>query len=112
MEQVMGGKLLIDYAGDRLLLTDRETGTTRAEELFIAILAGSGYSYVEASESQQKASFLNSVRRTLEFIGGVSKLIVTDNLKSAVTQCKLTQLILVNLAARIYSVRSVYYNGT
>jgi transposase len=86
MEQVMGEKLLIDYAGDRLLLTDRETGSTRAAELFIAILGGSGYTYVEASESQQKASFLNSVRRSLEFIGGVPKLIVTDNLKSAVTQ--------------------------
>ena len=86
MEQIMGEKLLIDYAGDRLLLTDRETGETRAAELFIAVLAGSGYTYVEASESQQKASFLNSVRRSLEFIGGVPKLIVTDNLKSAVTQ--------------------------
>ena len=86
MEQIMGEKLLIDYAGDRLLLTDRKTGETRAAELFIAVLAGSGYTYVEASESQQKASFLNSVRRSLEFIGGVPKLIVTDNLKSAVTQ--------------------------
>ena len=86
MEQVMGEKLLIDYAGDRFLLTDRETGQVRPVELFIAILAGSGYTYVEASESQQKASFLNSIRRSLEFIGGVPKLIVTDNLKSAVTQ--------------------------
>lgn len=85
MEQIMGEKLLIDYAGDRLLLTDRQTGATRPAELFIAVLAGSGYTYVEASENQQKASFLNSVRRSLEFIGGVPKLIVTDNLKSAVT---------------------------
>lgn len=85
MEQVMGEKLLIDYAGDRFHLTDRETGLTHPVELFVAILAGSGYTYVEASESQQKASFLNSIRRSLEFIGGVPKLIVTDNLKSAVT---------------------------
>jgi hypothetical protein len=71
------------------LLTNRETRSTRAAELFIAILGGSGYTYVEASESQQKASFLNSVRRALEFIGGVPNLIVTDNLKSAVTQANL-----------------------
>lgn len=58
MGQSIGEKLLIDYAGDRLLLTDRATGETRASELFIAILAGSGYTYLEASESQQKASFL------------------------------------------------------
>jgi hypothetical protein len=37
MEQVMGEKLLIDYADDRFL-TNRETGSTRAAELFIAIL--------------------------------------------------------------------------
>lgn len=86
MEQIMGEKLLIDYAGDRPVLTDRETGTTRPAELFIAILAGSGYTYVEASENQKKASFLHSIRRSLEFIGGVPKLIVTDNLKSAVTK--------------------------
>ena len=86
MEQIMGEKLLIDYAGDRFMLTNRETGITRPAELFIAILSGSGYTYVEASVSQQKASFINSVRRSLEFIGGVPKLIVTDNLKSAVTQ--------------------------
>lgn len=86
MEQIMGEKLLIDYAGDRLHLTDRQTGETRPAELFIGILGGSGYTYVEASESQRKASFFNSIRRCFEFIGGVPKLIVTDNLKSAVTQ--------------------------
>ncbi|MGQ7855549.1 hypothetical protein ACUN24_15050 [Pedobacter sp. WC2501] len=39
MEQTMVEKLLIDYAGDRLLLTDQETGETRAAELkYTAIL--------------------------------------------------------------------------
>ena len=86
MEQIMGEKLMIDYAGDRLMLTDRETGVTQPAELFVAVLGGSGYTYVEASESQQKASFISSLRRSLEFIGGVPKLILTDNLKSAVIQ--------------------------
>lgn len=49
MEQIMGEKLLIDYAGDRFILTDRETGVTRPAELFVAVLGGSGYTYVEAS---------------------------------------------------------------
>ena len=68
------GLRLIDYASDRFMLTDRETGKTPPAELFIAILAGSGYTYVEASVSQQKASFINSVRRCLEFIRGVPEL--------------------------------------
>jgi hypothetical protein len=32
IEQIMGEKLLIDYAGDRLQLTDIETGETRPAE--------------------------------------------------------------------------------
>lgn len=86
LEHKMGEKLLIDYAGDRLHLTDRETGELYPVELFISVLAGTGYTYVEASQSQGKASFLGSMRRVLEFIGGVPKLIVTDNLKAAVTR--------------------------
>lgn len=82
----MGEKLLVDYAGDRPHLTDKASGELRPVELFVSILAGSGYTYVEATESQSKASFLGSMRRTLEFIEGVPKLIVTDNLKSAVTR--------------------------
>lgn len=69
LEHKMGEKLLIDYAGDRLHLTDRETGELRPVEIFISVLAGTGYTYVEASESQRKASFLSSMRRTLEFLG-------------------------------------------
>jgi transposase len=86
MEQTMGEKLLVDYAGDRLELTDRNTGLKQPVELFVAVLAGSGYTYVEASESQQKACFLTSMRYALEFIGGVPRMIVTDNLKAAVTR--------------------------
>ena len=51
----------------------------------MAVLAGSGYTYVSATPNQQKASFFKSIRDTLEYIGGVPRLIVTDNLKSAVT---------------------------
>lgn len=84
LEQTMGEKLLVDYAGDRLHLTDRTTGLKQPVEVFVAVLAGSGYTYVEASESQQKACFLTSIRHALEFIGGVPRMIVTDNLKAAV----------------------------
>ncbi len=85
LEQTMGEKLLIDYAGDKMHIVDRQTGERQYVELFVAVLAGSGYTYVEATPNQQKASFLKSIRHALEYIGGVPKLIVTDNLKSAVT---------------------------
>lgn len=39
MEHTLGEKLLIDYAGDHLQMTDKETGEIRHAELFVAVLA-------------------------------------------------------------------------
>jgi transposase len=44
------------------------------------------YTYVEVSESRRKLSFFNGIRRCFEFLGGLPGLIVTDNLKSVITQ--------------------------
>jgi len=83
---VMGEKLLIDYCGRKLEIVDRDTGDIKPVEGYLTVLGGSGMTFFEASASQQKASFFRSSSNSLEFMGGVPKLIVTDNLKSAVTK--------------------------
>ncbi|MEO5788085.1 MAG: hypothetical protein ABIQ28_03765 [Gelidibacter sp.] len=50
------------------------------------ILPNSKYTYVEACHSQKRADFITCYGHALEFYGGVSKAIVSDNLKSAVTR--------------------------
>ncbi len=89
LEHEAGKEVYVDYAGKKLHVTDKETGEHIAVEVFVAILPNSHYTYVEASFSQKREDFIESMGNSLAFFGGVPKAIVTDNLKSAVTRaCK------------------------
>ena len=79
-----GDKLYVDFAGDRLHVTDPESGELKPVEVFVAILGASQLTYVEAVASQQKEDFIAACENALHFIGGVPAAIVPDNLKSAV----------------------------
>lgn len=85
-EHAAGDKLFVDYAGLTIAITDRRSGEQRAAQIFVAALGHSGYTYVEAAESQQAPQWLASHVRALEFIGGVPQAIVIDNLKSGVSR--------------------------
>jgi len=79
-----GDKLYVDFAGDKLHLTDSSKGELIPVEIFVAILGASQLTYVEAVMSQQKEDFIAACEGALHFIGGVPAAIVPDNLKSAV----------------------------
>ena len=81
-----GENLYIDFAGKKLQVVCAETGEIKPVEVFVATLPASQYTYVEAVESQKKEDFLQALENALHFFGGVPKLIVPDNLKSAVSQ--------------------------
>lgn len=85
-EHEPGDKIFIDYAGKKLSIVNRDTGEIKEVEVFVATLGFSQYTYVEASISQKKGSFIRSTENALHYIGGVPKVIVCDNLKSAVTK--------------------------
>jgi len=85
-EHKAGDKLMVDYAGKKLYLTDIKTGELTAVEVFIGILPCSGYTFVKASYSQQSAEFLGCLGDCLVFMGGVPQAIVTDNLKPAINK--------------------------
>ena len=81
-----GDKMFVDYAGDKLSYVDKKTGKEIQVETFVAILGGSGLTYVEASESQEKENWIRSNERAFHYFGGSSSAIVPDNLRSAVTR--------------------------
>jgi len=81
-----GDKLLVDYTGKKLQVVDKQTGEVHDVEVFVGILPCSGYTYVEASRSQQREDFIGSINNCFQFLGGSSKAIVPDNLKSAVSK--------------------------
>jgi len=79
-----GQKMLIDFAGDRLSYIDPETGEEVFVEIYVAIMPYSGYTFIRCVRSQCIEQFLAATANALEFFGGVPKILVPDNLKSAV----------------------------
>lgn len=86
MEHKAGDKLFIDFAGNKLYLSDSDNDTKIAVEVFVAVLGYSQLTYCQAVYSQRKADFLSALSNSLTFYGGVPQAIVPDNLKSAVTK--------------------------
>ncbi len=84
-----GEKTFIDYTGKKLFMVDQHTGEQKEVDVFVGILPSSQYTFVEASENQQRDQLIGSMRRCVEYFGGVTEAIVSDNLKSAVSKaCK------------------------
>ena len=81
-----GDKLYVDYTGKKLQYVDKASGEVVEVEVFVGILPCSGYTFVEASASQQLPHFIGSMNNCLRFFGGSPQAIVPDNLKSAVTK--------------------------
>lgn len=81
-----GDKLFVDYAGQTVPIVNGSTGEVRKAQIFVAVLGASNYTYCEATWTQGLADWLHSHARTFDYIGGVPKLIVPDNLKSGVTK--------------------------
>jgi len=86
MDHKAGDKMFVDYAGKTLQLTDPQSGEMQQVQFFVAVLGASQLTYAEATLSQKKHDFIQSVQNALHYFGGVPKAIVPDNLKSAVTK--------------------------
>jgi transposase len=83
---VAGERLFVDYAGTTLEVIDGTTGEVLSAQLFVAALGASSYTYAEASFTQSLADWIGSHTRAFAFYGGVSAMVVSDNLKSGVTK--------------------------
>jgi transposase len=86
LDHKAGDKLYVDFAGEKLTITDKESGEIIEVEVFVAILGASQLTYVEAVLSQQKEDFIAACEDALHYYGGVPSAIVPDNLKAAVTK--------------------------
>lgn len=80
-----GERTFVDYAGVTVEVMDPMTGEVRTALIFVAALGASNYTYAEATWTQQLPDWIASHVRMLEFFGGVTSLIIPDNLRSGVT---------------------------
>jgi transposase len=81
-----GEKLMIDYAGDRLEYVDRETGEIVKVQVFVACMPATDYGFAIAVRSQRSEDFIHALAMCLGSLGGVPKIVVSDNLKAAVVK--------------------------
>ena len=79
-----GEKLFVDYCGPTIPIINPDTGEVRQAQIFVAVLGASNYSFACAHFSQRQADWLDAHVKAFEFFGGVTELIVPDQLKSAV----------------------------
>lgn len=86
MEHIPGEKLYIDFAGDKISYIDRCTGEIIKCHVFVGCLPYSDYSFAMAVPSQSIEDFLYALTMCLQDLGGVPRLLVPDNLKSAVNK--------------------------
>lgn len=86
IEHKAGDKMYIDFAGEKLSITDKETGEIISVEVFAAILGCSQLMYAEAVASQKKEDLIRACENALHFFGGVPLAIVPDNLRAAVSK--------------------------
>ena len=81
-----GQYLFVDFAGDTMSYVDLETGEEVKCQIFVASLPASDYGFAMAVKSQTVDDFLYALECCLRHIGGVPKIIVTDNLKASVVK--------------------------
>ena len=81
---IAGDKCFIDYSGMTMPIVDAKTGELRKAQIFVAVLGASGYTFVHATSSQKMEDFIHSHTLAFDFFGGVPRILVPDNLKSAV----------------------------
>jgi transposase len=85
-EHRAGEKLFVDYAGATIPIHDPQSGEVHPAAVFVAVLGASNYTFAEATRGQQLRDWIGSHIRAFEFFGGVTQIVVPDNLKTGVNK--------------------------
>ena len=79
-----GEQVEVDWAGDPAIIIDPDTGEIVKAYIFVGVMTYSQYAYVEAFLDMKQRSWLRAHIHMYEFFGGVAKILVPDNCKTAV----------------------------
>jgi transposase len=84
----------VDWAGQTMFIKDQITGETIPAYIFVAALPCSQYAYVEAFISVSTEYWISAHIRAFRHFGGVTRMIVPDNLKTGVVKASSTDPII------------------
>lgn len=74
----------VDWAGDPAMIIDPDTGEIIKAHIFVGVMTYSQYTYVEAFLDMKQRSWIKAHIHMYEYFGGVAKILVPDNCKTAV----------------------------
>lgn len=83
-----GEQIEVDWAGDTARIIDPDTGEIITAYVFVGVMTYSQYPYVEAFINQKQESWIAAHTNMYKYFGGVTKIIVPDNCKTAVIHNK------------------------
>lgn len=84
IEHKAGEEVQVDWAGQTLSYVEPESGKERVAYLFVAVLPASSYPFIYAYSDTKLASWIDAHIRAYEYFGGVPKITIPDNAKTAV----------------------------
>jgi transposase len=83
---IAGEKCFVDFAGLCLEWITPDDGESHRAQIFVGTMGASNYTYVQALASQTLPDWIMAHVRMFEFFGGVTAMVVPDNLRSGVTK--------------------------
>ena len=79
-----GEQVEVDWAGDPAQIIDPDTGEITNAYVFVGVLSFSQYTYAEALLNEKQNAWITAHVHMLQFFGGVPRILVPDNCKTAV----------------------------
>ena len=86
LEHQAAYRLSVDYTGKKMAYVDTATGEEKYAEVLVCTMPHSAYTFACAVASQKQEDFIAGINAALLYIGGLPKVIQSDNLKSFVTK--------------------------
>jgi transposase len=81
-----GEKTFVDYAGMTMPWIDSTTGEIHEAQIFVGCLGASQFIFAEATATQGLPDWIQSHINMWNYFGGVSEVVVPDNLKAGVSK--------------------------
>lgn len=84
IEHEPGEELYVDWAGDKVMITDPATGKTAFRaSIFVAVCPYSGLLFAKAASNEKMTNWIDCHVATLDYLGALPAIIVPDNASTA-----------------------------
>ena len=83
-----GEQVEVDWAGDTTPIIDPDTGVITDAHIFVGVMTYSQYTFVKAFINEKQPAWISAHVQMYQFFDGVAKILVPDNIKTAVIHNK------------------------